>query len=76
MRSEQCLGVLWRIAAVFAGGWREETLVYAWRGSSKMLAKIVSIQMGYAKAGRTGEPERVCSSAESTSMPCFRNVER
>jgi hypothetical protein len=37
---------------------------------------FVSIQMGYAKAGRTGEPERVCSSAESTSMPGFRNVER
>jgi len=36
----------------------------------------VTIQRGYVKAGRTGRPVSVCSRAESTSIRCFRSVER
>src|SRR5437588_5641378 len=36
----------------------------------------VTIQEGHEKAGRTGYPKKVCSSAENSSIPCFRKVER
>jgi hypothetical protein len=37
---------------------------------------FVTIQMGHAKAGGTGFPAKVCSSAASSFIPCLRNVER
>jgi hypothetical protein len=39
------------------------------RGRLRIHVKIVTVQMGQEKAGRTGFPERVCPSAEKSAMP-------
>lgn len=46
------------------------------RGSSQITDILVTIQDGHVKAGRTGCPASVWSSAENSSIPCLRKVER